>query len=241
MGSVDPRAWRFRYGLRPPLPVQSTPGKECSLMRLSPSRCLVATACCCMALSVIGCRRTPEPTPGTAEPVVSGSETPRAAADQEQVQQLPLPQENRELGVRIESTPPGIVVSDNNNEWLVLETKTSPPVKLVITVDSTHSEKELGAAVVEFEAVIQRYSNGKLISHGQFDDPGLGAVHWTAGTYSEDGEALEQLRAFTVHPAGRGQLVIYSVYPQGSGVLTERLAQLQAVIAGITRSSHPVS
>lgn len=202
-------------------------------MCLSPHRCLVATACCCMMLSVIGCRRTPEPTPGTAEPIVSGNETPLPATGQKQAQQLPLPQENRELGVRIESTPPGIVVSFNNNEWLVLETKTSPPVKLVITTDSTHSENELGAAVVEFEDIIQRYSDGKLISHGQFEDPRLGAVHWTAGTYSEDGEALEQLRAFMVHPSGRGHLVIYSVYPQGSATLTERVARFQDVVAGL--------
>ena len=202
-------------------------------MYFSPHRRLVATACCCMVLAIIGCRRSPEPTPGTTEPIVSGSETPLAATDQKQVQQLPLPQENRELGLRVESTPPGIVVSYNNNEWLILETTTSPPIKLVITADSTHSKKELGAAVVEFEGIIQRYSDGKLISHGQLDDPRFGVVHWTAGTYSEDGEALEQLRTFMVHPAGRGHLVIYSVYPQGSGTLTERLTEFQGVLAGL--------
>ena len=203
-------------------------------MHFSPHRRLAATVCCCLVLSVIGCRRTPEPTPGTTEPIVSGGERPLAATDQQQAQQLPLPQENRELGVRIESTPPGIVVSYNNNEWLVLETTTSPPIKLVIAADSTHSENELGAAVVEFEDIIQRYPDGKLISRGQLDDPRLGAVHWTAGTYSEDGEALEHLRTFMVHPAGRGLLVIYSVYPQGSGTVTERLAQLQGVLAGLS-------
>jgi hypothetical protein len=204
-----------------------------SLMHFSAHRRLVTAAYCCVVLSVIGCSRTPEPTPGKTENVISGGETPLTATDRRQAQQLPLPQENRDLGVRIESTPPGIVVSYNNNEWLVLETTTSPPIKFVIITDRTYSASGPGAAVVEFENIIQRYPDGKLLSRGQLDDPRIGAVHWTAGTYSEDGEALEHLRAFVAHPTGKGLLVIYSVYPEGSSTVTERLAQLQGVLAGL--------
>ena len=173
------------------------------------------------------CRKSPEPAPE-----VSGDQVPSSQQSMP-VTDLTGPQENPVLGVRVESTPPGLVVAYNDQAWLMLVEQGSPNVRFIVSVDRTQAPGDLAGAATDFEATIKRYPDGELLGSGTLEDSQFGPARWSGGSYSEDGEALEEIRLFTTHPSGSGLLIVYALYPRGSGSVDGRLAQLEAVIAGL--------
>ncbi|MFV2071415.1 MAG: hypothetical protein ACC742_02030 [Thermoanaerobaculales bacterium] len=195
-----------------------------ALSKRSPG--FVFAAVVMLVVFATACRKSPEPAPETPGDQVPSSMQPTP------VTELAGPQDNPVLGVRVESTPPGLVVSYNDQEWLMLVERASPNVMFIVEVDRTRAPVDLAGAAGEFEAMIKRYPDGELLGNGTLEDSQFGPARWAAGSYSEDGEKIEEIRLFTTHPSGSGMLIVYARYPQGSGSVDGRLAQLEAVVAG---------
>ena len=58
----------------------------------------------------------------------------------------------------------------------------------------------------------------------------LGTAAWSAGTFSEDGEMIEELYLYVSHPTQDGTLILTSVCPPEEAAATARLAQIEKLL-----------
>lgn len=184
-------------------------------------------ACALVSAASLGCRRQPEEPP---PPPVTADAPPAEAP----VQGLELPLTNPTLGIGVVRTPPGIVATYNHGQWLEFSEEAEPTVRFFVSTDGTRSSAELDGARADFENTIGRYGDGKLLGRGQVEIAGFKPCLWSCGSYSEDGEPIEEVRIFTAHPTRSGVLMVFARYPAGSADTDHRLEQIEQLLGGVS-------
>lgn len=179
-----------------------------------------------LAVAVVvlpGCRRTPEEP--TAAPAVPDT--------QEELTILEGPQQNPEIGISLNAAPAGLVVTYNGEHWIELTDEKRHSLRYTFIETVPDSPGISPTSVQDFETLIGAYSDGEILNNGSVDTV-FGKADWSNGTYSEDGEVLDDLTMFSAHPSGSGILILRSVCPAGLATLEERLSVMQDLLTQIS-------
>jgi len=81
--------------------------------------------------------------------------------------------------------------------------------------------------------MVTAYPDGRILDTG-VADTGLGEANWSNGTYSQDGEIVDDLAMFIAHPSGSGILILRSTGPVGVASVKDRLSVMQALLANVS-------
>ena len=170
-----------------------------------------------------GCRRAPEEP--TAAPAITAAE--------DELTVLELPQQNPEIGISLTAAPAGLVVTYNGEHWIELTDEKRHSLRYTFIESVPDSPGISPTSVQDFEALIGAYPDGEVLDHGSVATV-LGKADWSNGTYSEDGEVLDELTMFSANPSGSGILILRSVCPTGLATLEERLSVMQALLTHVS-------
>jgi len=170
-----------------------------------------------------GCRRAPE------EPTAA----PATTAVEDELTVLDLPQHNPEIGISLTAAPAGLVVTYNGEHWIELTDEKRHALLYTFIETVPDSPGISPTSVTDFETVINAYPDGEVVDRGSVDTA-LGKADWSNGTYSEDGEILDELTMFSAHPSGSGVLILRSICPTGLATTEERLSVMQALLTHVS-------
>ncbi len=190
------------------------------------SKLMIIPGLAALLILLPSCRRAPE------EPTElgAGHETQETMIE---LTALDLPQENPTLGITLNDAPRGLVATYNGEYWIGLTDQSRPTLTYTL-VSSPEYAPGIGVlSVTDFEAGILAYENGEFGGSGEAETA-LGFAKWANGSYSEDGEILEQLYLTAPHPSGGGELIVTSICPRGVATIEERLAVIQELLKNIS-------
>jgi len=188
-------------------------------------RTLLLTAGLAVAVVLLpSCRRAPEEQPAPT-PVTPGAEEPLAT--------LELPQQNSEIGISLNAAPAGLAVTYNGEHWIELTDEKVHSLRYTFIEDVPDSLGISPTSVEDFEAMVTAYPDGRILDTG-VADTGLGEANWSNGTYSQDGEIVDDLAMFIAHPSGSGILILRSTGPVGVASVKDRLSVMQALLANVS-------
>ena len=169
------------------------------------------------------CRRAPvEPTATSTIP-----------ASEHELTGLELPQQNPEIGISLTAAPAGLVVTYNGEHWIELTDQNRHSLRYTFIESVPQSPGIAPTGIQDFEALISAYPDGEILDNGSVKTP-LGTADWSNGTYSEDGEVLDELMMFCAHPSGSGILILRSICPAGLATIDERLAVMQNLLTHVS-------
>ena len=136
------------------------------------------------------------------------AETPAAGAAGEDTSVV-----NEELGLRLASTPEGLVVSTNQGSDLILtpaDTARPGEMKVLVTTPELGGVN-LVAAVNNHKAEMEELG-GEYRGQTELMGP-LGSAYASRGRYTENGQEMEDFRVFTLHPSGEEMITLHYLYP----------------------------
>jgi len=188
-------------------------------------RTLLITTGLAIAVALLpSCRRAPEEQPAPV-PTASVAEEPLAT--------LELPQQNSEIGISLNAAPAGLAVTYNGEHWLELTDLKANSLRYTFIEDVPDSPGISPTNINDFESLVSSYPDGKILDTGVIDTA-LGEANWSNGTYSQDGEIVDDLAMFIAHPSGSGILILRSTGPAGVASVEDRLAVMQALLANVS-------
>ena len=174
---------------------------------------------------VPSCRRAPE------EPVAAPV-TKEGEAKIELIV-LDLPQENREIGISLNATPPGLVATYNGERAIEITDEKRPSLRYTFDADLPESPSRSPKNIAEFESYMEKHTAGSLTDSGSIETV-LGDASWASGTYSAEEQSFEDVRVFVPHPSGTGTLILFAVCPAGVATVEERLAMVREILAEVS-------
>lgn len=151
--------------------------------------------------------------------LVSAALLSGCGSDEEPTQAAPVAGtrvENPELGIALASVPPPFVLDVNEGETLRLrrsEHAEGPPG--TVTFDAGEEQiagVNLPQAVEDQKARIEALPEGDYLGRLELGSQ-LGTAFSTRGRYLDEGEKVEEVRLFTVHPSGNRLFSMRYVYP----------------------------
>jgi hypothetical protein len=181
--------------------------------------------CALAAVLVVfpSCRRAPEePTATTTTP-----------ASEDELTGLELPQLNPKIGISLNAAPAGLVVTYNGEHWIELTDQNRHSLRYTFIESVPQSPGIAPTGIQDFEVLISEYPDGEVLGHGSVKTS-LGMADWSNGTYSEDGEALDEVMMYCVHPSGSGILILRSICPAGLTTIDERLSVMQKLLTHVS-------
>lgn len=143
---------------------------------------------------------------------------------------LSPPQSNPDLGITVTGTPPGLVVTYNENLSLELADTSRPDLRYTLFADRPGLDYRSPASAADFEVFIDGHNRGRITDRGNLDTP-FGTASWAAGTYFEEEQSFEDMRVFVPHPSGSGTLVVTSVSPADLASFDERLSVIEELLS----------
>lgn len=188
----------------------------------SRTKLLIITGLAVAFVVLPSCRRAPE------EPVNEIVEKPEI-----ELTAIDLPQQNPEIGISLTAAPAGLVVTYNGEHWIELTDQNRHSLRYTFIESVPQSPGIAPTGIQDFEVLISAYPDGKILDNGSVKTP-LGTADWSNGTYSEDGEVLDELMMFCAHPSGSGILILRSICPAGLATIDERLSVMQELLTHVS-------
>lgn len=178
---------------------------------------LFACAAVCLLLAAAGCRE-PEPPPSPA---------------------APQPVKSPEAGIRLSDLPEGFrLVAVNGGEILLERKPELPPGTAVVTATPVQTAGvNLFAAVNEQKEEIESRPDGKFYGQTELGSH-LGTAFLTRGRWTENGQEMEEMRLFSLHPQGNRMLVITYRYAL-SGDTKDRAEQAMEILGMVEGLEAP--
>ena len=176
--------------------------------------------------SLPSCRRAPEtPPPATPTPVTSAPEV--------SLNQLELPLSNPEIGITLDAVPPGLVATYNGEHWVELTDTHNPQLRYTFVSDPEYATGMGVADISDFEMAVLAREDGRFDGGGEIDTA-LGTATWVSGSFSEDGELIDQVMVSVPHPSGTGRLIVSSIGPQGVAGARDRLGVIVELLSDVS-------
>ncbi|MCU0304612.1 MAG: hypothetical protein MUC56_11205 [Thermoanaerobaculales bacterium] len=187
---------------------------------------LVLTLALAASLGLLpGCGRAPEEAPPVDEEITTVEE-------EWPLDELELPQSNPEIGITLKTAPSGLVVTYNGEHWLELTDRTHPTLHYTFVAAIPDSPAISPVSPETFAEMVGRHPGGVLGPSGELETA-VGSARWASATYPQDGAPFEDVRLYAVHPTTGGTLILFSVGPEGSVSLEDRLAIFRELLANI--------
>ncbi len=143
--------------------------------------------------------------------------------------------ENPALGIALEQVPAGFEVARNEGADLVLA-RTAPDDEgrlSILAAPPQTAGVNLANQVWKEKARIEALPDGKFQGQNELGGSSLGTVYTCRGRYTnEQGQAMEDYRAFAVHPTQNRLLTLDYLYPAPAPGTppNDRLEQLMLVL-----------
>jgi len=170
-----------------------------------------------------GCKRTPDESSDVqvVPPVV------------EDVVDIGLPLANSEIGVRLSAAPDNLVPIYNGEYWIELADVARPRLLYTLVSDPQYASGVAVADIDDFPRLVADRDEGRFIERGEVRTA-LGTARWAYGSYSEDGEVIEQVLLSAPHPSGNGALTVSSICPIGLATVEERIETIQGLLEHVS-------
>jgi hypothetical protein len=141
--------------------------------------------------------------------------------------------ENAELGLAFASLPPGFSVATNEGATLELRGGTEKGVgTLTVSVGAPETNINLVATVQEQRGSFEALPGGKYFGFREIVTP-WATAYTTRGRFTgSDGEEVEEVRLFTLHPNGGRRMSWVYRYAAG-GDTQQRMEQLLALLGEV--------
>lgn len=189
----------------------------------SRTKLLIITGLAVAFVVLPSCRRAPlEPTATTTIP-----------ASEHELTGLELPQQNPKIGISLTAAPAGLVVTYNGEHWIELTDQNRHSLRYTFIESVPQSPGIAPTGIQDFEVLISAYPDGKILDNGSVKTS-LGTADWSNGTYSEDGEVLDEMMMFCAHPSGSEILILRSICPAGLATIDERLSVMQELLTHVS-------
>jgi len=174
---------------------------------------------CLLLLATAGCQE-PEPPPSPA---------------------APQPVKSPEAGLRLSDLPDGFrLVAVNAGEILLERKPELPPGTAVVTATSEQAAGvNLFAAVNEQKEEIESRPEGRFYGQTELGSH-LGPAYLTRGRWTENGQEMEEMRLFSLHPQGNRMLVITYRYAL-SGDTKDRAEQAMEILGMVESLEAPAT
>jgi len=169
-----------------------------------------------------GCKRAEE-----EQALVEGPDP-----DAENLVSLALPQANPELGLTLNDTPKGMIVTYNEGLAMEVTDTSQPDLRYSLNVERPDLPERSPATIGDFENFIGRHNQGVVNDRGTLKTA-LGTADWAVGMYYEEDQSFEDLRVFVPHPSGNGILVVSAVGPEDAASIERRLEVVKALFEEI--------
>lgn len=170
------------------------------------------------------CRRAPEEqpavTPDSGEPAID-------------LTVLDLPQKNPLIGISLNSAPPGLVATYNEERTIEITDERRPSLRYTFDADLPGAPSRSPRTIEDFEVFMGKHNGGSLADSGDMKTA-LGKATWASGTYSAEDQVFEDVRVFAPHPSGTGTLILCAVCPAGTATVEERLAAMREILADVS-------
>lgn len=185
-------------------------------IRRSSRRHIPWIAALVLAFSLLpGCRRAPE-APSSTTP------TPTAATSEVTLNALEPPLSNPNIGITLDDVPPGLVATYNGEYWIELTDSRHPQLRYTFVSDPEYATGMGVVDISDFETAILARKDGRFDGRGEIATA-LGTATWVSGSYSEDGQIIDQFMVSAPSPTGSGRLIVSSIGPQGAAGAEDRL------------------
>lgn len=169
-----------------------------------------------LALGLLpSCRRAPEAPP-------SATTTPTAATSEVTLNALEPPLSNPKIGITLDAVPPGLVATYNGEHWIELTDSRQPQLRYTFVSDPEYATGMGVVEISDFETAILAREDGRFEGRGEIDTA-LGTATWVSGSYSEDGQIIDQFMVSAPSPSGSGRVIVNSIGPQGAAGAEDRL------------------
>jgi hypothetical protein len=135
--------------------------------------------------------------------------------------------ENPEMGLAIAAVPkPFEVVSGDANEWSFTAPGPKAPGELTVIAGPEESGGiNLVDAIKYRKSWFEEAEGGKYHGNRELGGP-YGAIFTARGTYSVDGQQVEETWAYAIHPGRNSLLSVRYTYPTGeSGTRVDQLIE----------------
>jgi hypothetical protein len=164
-----------------------------------------------------------------------GGSEPEAGAPAEAPQRVESPA----LGLAVAALPGSLAVAVNQGQELLLEPADERPGALRFELAAPpRGGVNLVQAVNDHKAAVEARREGDYRGQVELMSP-LGTAYASRGRYTgEDGETVEELAIFTLHPTGDRLLSLIYTYP-AVGDTEERRDELIGVLAEIEGTGTP--
>lgn len=156
------------------------------------------------------------------------------------------PVTNEALGVRFSDLPRACEVTENEGDELELGcdlTDRQTTGTLHVELGEIERSVNLKALATAQKEDFESLPGGEFKGNSELVTPG-GPAYTARGRYDEDGEDVEEMRVFTLHPRQNRPLILRFVYPEGDSTKA-RIDQLFAVLGELegvgTRTPAPTA
>ncbi len=150
----------------------------------------------------------------------------------QEVVEEPTDVRSASMGLVVAALPPAFTVVSSDGPTIELE-RSDEQGTAQLSIEATGDQPGGINLVAEAEAMkewFEQQPDGQFFGNLELGTP-FGPAFTARGAYAVDGERIEQLRVFALHPAQERMLRLTYSYPPGTG--KERLQQLAEVLGEI--------